>query len=65
MEKEILYENDLRNIADLLVMDDRNANDKTNPRQRYAKLLRHMADTMLSDDGIVITEGFFSRQHGV
>lgn len=63
MDKEILYDTDLRNMADFLGML---AGADTDERiSRYREILYRMADSMCSDDGIVVTDDYFDRQHGV
>lgn len=63
MTKEILYDTDLRNISDFLGMLAGADSDKN--ISRYREILYRMADSMLSDDGIVVTDDYFDRQHGV
>lgn len=48
-----LFKEDLEKIADMI------------PDPDYARILKRMADSMLSDDAIVIEDGYFDREHGV
>lgn len=60
-EKFLLRDEDLRAIAELLT----DSYDNPKIRKRYSYILTVMADSMLSDDAIVVTENYFSREHGV
>ncbi len=60
-EKILLRNEDLRAIAELL----ENSYDNPKIRKRYSHILTVMADSMLSDDAIVVTESYFDREHGV
>ena len=60
-EKFLLRNEDLRAIAELL----ENSYDNPKIRKRYSYILTVMADSMLSDDAIVVTESYFDREHGV
>ena len=63
MDKDVLTGEDLTRIANCVWEV---AEDQDDERLRgYSRTLWRMADSMLSDDGIVVTDSYFERQHGV
>ena len=62
-DKDVLTGEDLTRIGNCVW---ETAEDQDDERLRkYARTLWRMADSMLSDDGIVVTDEYFDRQHGV
>ncbi len=67
MDKDKLYEEDLIRIAHYIsdsIPYDHPDRDEERKRD-YIRILERMADSMLSDDAIVVTDDYFDRQHGV
>ncbi len=69
MEREILRRKDLELISEFIrhyASDDfRIGRKRKKSWLKYADILSFMAGSMLEDDGIVVREGWFDREHGV
>ena len=60
-EKYLLRKDDLEAMSELIT----SGYDNIEYRKKYSKILYTMAQSMLSDDAIVVTEDYFEREHGI
>lgn len=64
MERQRIEKSDLLRIKEMCVKYLEETPARNAKEASYPEILQAMADSMLSDDAILVTDGYFDRVHG-